>query len=144
MGKPIKIRAHHLACIPRFYHGGYDDKFAKNMKEICLNIRKNPSQNIQVIIGELDDLCLQCPHKLENGCKQSKKIGKWVIEQDKKTANYLELKHNQIFTSREIFNLSMEKINQETIGKVCTGCIFLTNCKKVGINNTFKKNLNKN
>ncbi|MBT4377082.1 DUF1284 domain-containing protein [archaeon] len=143
MKKPIKIRAHHLNCIPKFYHGGYNEKFAKNMKKICLEIRKNPNQKIQVVIGKFDDLCLECPYKSEKDCVQSKRIGKWVVEQDRKVADYLGVKSGEIFSAKEILNLGMEKINFETISDVCKGCIFLGNCKKVGINNAFRKDLNK-
>ena len=74
MKTPIKIRAHHLLCIPRFYRGGYDELFAKNMKEICQTIRKNPRIKIKVVVGKLDDLCHKCPHESKKGCVQSNKI----------------------------------------------------------------------
>lgn len=139
----MKIRAHHLACIPRFYHGGYDKRFAKNMKNICIRIRKNPNTKIKVLSGKLDDIYMKCPYKYRNECVQSEKIGKWVITQDKKVAKYLKLKTNSIHTAKEVFNLSMNKINEDTIKSVCKDCIFLDNCIKVGINNSFRKDLNK-
>ena len=140
----MEIRAHHLLCIPRFYRGGYDAEFAQNMKQICLYIRKHPTVKIKVIVGELDDLCKKCPHKFEEGCVQSKKIGKWVISQDKKVVNFLNIKANSIHEATEIFNLSLEQVNENTIKSVCKGCIFLSNCVKVRVNNSFKKDLNKN
>jgi hypothetical protein len=141
----IKVRAHHLLCIPRFYHGGYDKKFAKNMRNVCNQIRKN-EEKIKVISGEPDDLCIKCPHlwKVWKGkCIQSKKIEKWVVSQDKKVLKYLDLKKNSIQKIKDIFNLSMEKANNKKIEKICQGCIFLENCLKVGINNSFKKDINK-
>ena len=143
MFKMIKIRTHHLACIPRFYSGGYDKKFADNMKEICLEIRKNPNTKIKVLVGKLDDLCQKCPYNWKNKCVQSKKIGKWVISQDKKVLKILKLKNNSVHKARDVFNLSMEEINPKTIKRVCKECIFLENCIKVGINNSFMKDLNK-
>ena len=144
MKEPIEIRAHHLACIPRFYHGGYDETFATNMKKVCHDIRKNPDCKIKVIIAKLDVLCKECPHKYNNTCVQSKKIGVWVNTQDKKVAKYLGLQANSIHIARDIFNLSLEKVNEKTIRSVCEECIFLKNCIKVGINNAFRKELNKN
>jgi hypothetical protein len=138
----IKIRAHHLACIPRFYRGGYNKQFAENMKNICAAIRNNPNIKIKILIGRLDDLCMRCPYKYKNRCIQSEKIGKWVVAQDKKVADYLKLEPN--YTARDIFNLSMEKINKKTIKSICKNCIFLDNCIKVGINESFRKDLNKN
>jgi uncharacterized protein len=144
MEKLINIRAHHLLCIPRFYRGGYNKEFAKNMKEICQIIRKNPDTKIKVVVGKLDDLCHQCPYKYGKVCMQSKKIGKWVVLQDKKIIKYLKIGSDSIFKSRDIFNLSIRKINPKIIKNACKGCIFLENCAKVGINNSFKKDLNKN
>ena len=143
MKEPIEIRAHHLLCIPRFYRGGYDNNFAKNMKEICMQIRKNSSIKIKVIVGNLDDLCMNCHHKFESGCIQSKKIGEWVVSQDKKVAEYLKIKADSIHQAKDIFNLSLEKVNENTIRSICEGCIFLSNCVKVGVNNSFVKELNK-
>ncbi len=140
----IRIRAHHLLCIPRFYHGGYDEDFAENMKGICSAIRKHPDTRIKVLNGELDDLCRKCPFKYDGRCVQSEEIGKWVIFQDRKVVEYLGVDVNATHTARDIFNLSMDGVNEETIRSVCEGCIFLDNCIKVGINNAFRKDLNRN
>jgi hypothetical protein len=139
----IKLRAHHLLCIPRFYSGGYDKKFAENMKKICLQIRKNPNTKIKIIVGKSDSLCDKCPHLSNKKCIQSKMIGKWVILQDKKIMKYLKIKPNKTYLARDIFNLSIDKINKKNINKVCKGCIFLKNCIKVNINKNFQKDLNK-
>ncbi|MBT3407667.1 DUF1284 domain-containing protein [Candidatus Woesearchaeota archaeon] len=144
MKEPIEIRAHHILCMPRFYRGGYNTNFAINMKNTCQHIRNNPNTKIKVIVAELDVLCLQCPHKSNNKCVQSKKIGKWVEEQDRKVANFLDLKANSIHTAKDIFNLGMNKVNSKTMEQVCQDCIFLKNCMEVGVNNSFKKDLNKN
>jgi len=144
MKEPIEIRAHHLLCIPRFYRSGYDEKFAQNMKEICMYIRKHPNVKIKILVGKLDDLCHKCPYKFQDECVKSKKIRKWVVSQDEKVANFLNIKPNSIHVAKEIFNLSLEKVNENTIKSICEGCIFLSNCIKVGVNNSFKNNLNKN
>lgn len=141
MKKQINIRAHHILCIPRFYRCGYNKNFADNMKEICKNIRDNPDNRIKILVGKLDDICIKCPYKYKNRCIQSNEIGKWVILQDKKVAKYLKLKPNSTYKTREIFNLSMNKLNQKTIKSVCKNCIFLNNCIKVGMNKSFKKDI---
>lgn len=144
MENTIEVRAHHLACIPRFYHGGYDKQFAENMKNICATIRNNPNVKIKVLLGKLDALCMKCPHRYKDKCIQTERIGKWVVAQDKIVAEHLNLKPNSIQTAKDVFNLSMNKINKKTIESVCKDCIFLDNCTKVGINNSFRKDLNKN
>lgn len=138
----IEVRVHHLLCIPRFYRGGYDDVFAVNMKNVCQEIRRNPELKVKVIVGSFDCLCMKCPHKGDVNCVQSKTIGKWVVNHDKKVAEYLDLKDGDVFSARDVFNLSMDKVNPDTIKDVCSGCVFLPNCVKVGINNSFRKDLN--
>jgi len=137
----MKIRAHHLQCIPRFYHGGYDKRFAENMKRICQRIRKNPNMKIKVLSGRFDDICGKCLYKSKDKCAQSPEIAKWVIFQDKKIMGCLKLKPNKTYTAKDVFNLSMEKINPKTISKVCRDCILLKNCMKIGVNNSFRKDL---
>lgn len=139
MKKLLKIRAHHLNCIPRFYRGGYNSDFADNMKSICNRIRKNPDIKIKLLVGELDELCMKCPHRYKKQCVQSKNIGKWVIFQDKKVVKLLRLKKNLICNARKILNIAMNRVNNKKIISVCKGCIFLKNCVKVGINNSFRE-----
>ena len=93
------------------------------------------------LVSELDHLCEKCPHKFEERCVQSKKIGNWVVSQDKKVANFLNIKPNSIHKAKDIFNLSLEKVNENTIKFVCKGCVFHSHCIEVGINNSFKKDL---
>jgi hypothetical protein len=140
MTKMLKIRAHHLLCIPRFYSGGYNKEFADNMKKVCLLIRKNPGIKIKVISGKPDALCLKCPYKKGDICIQSPEIGKYVVELDKKVLNYLKLKKNSIHKAQDVFNLSMDKIKS---AKFCKNCIFTKDCIHVGINNSFRRDLNK-
>ncbi len=137
----LKIRAHHLLCIPRYYSGGYNKKFADNMKKICLLIRKNLDIKIK-IIRKCDDLCAKCPNRKGNICVQTPTMQKWVLGHDKKILNYLKLKENLIYKAKDIFNLSMNKIDLD-IAKICNTCIFVKNCFKVGINNSFRQDLNK-
>lgn len=137
----LNIRAHHLLCIPRYYSKGYNKTFADNMKKICLFIRKNPNIKIKVLSGKPDDLCAKCPYRKGNICIQTPEMQKWVVCHDKKVLNHLKLKKNSVHKARDAFNLSMNKL--ESIKKFCKTCIFGENCVKIGINNSFRSDLNK-
>jgi len=143
MERQLNVRAHHLLCIPRFYSGGYDKKFAENMKNICSAIRKNPRAKVKLLIGKLDCLCKKCPYGHNGKCTQPGGMGKWVVLQDKKVAKYFKLKPNSAYAAKTAFNLSMNEVTDKTIKSVCKGCIFLDNCIKVGINNSFRNDLNR-
>ncbi len=142
MKKLIEIRGHHLLCIPRFYRGGYNKKFEENMKRICQKIRKNPDVKIK-LLKKCDDICSKCPYKKGNICKKTPKLNYWILAQDENVFKYLNLKENSIHKARDIFNLAMKRVDSKNIKRVCKDCIYLGNCVKVGINNSFKKELNK-
>jgi hypothetical protein len=141
MKEPIVIRAHHLLCIPRFYRGGYDEEFADNMKKTCLTIRKDPGVRIRVVIGKPDVLCRKCPHRHGDRCMQSGEIERWVMAQDEKVAAHLGLEPGAICKAKDVFSVSMEMVSERAIRPVCEGCIFLDNCIRVGINNSFRKDI---
>ncbi len=137
-----EIRAHHLLCIPRFYGGGYDKEFGENLKKICFEIRKNPDMKIKVT-NKCDDICAQCPYKKDGICKKTPKFNYWILKHDSRTLKKLKLKEDSIHKAKDVFNLSMDKVNNSNIMEVCKGCVFLKNCIKVGINNSFKKEINR-
>lgn len=138
----LRIRAHHILCIPRFYGGGYDKVFGENLKRICLVIRKNPDIKIEVV-RKCDDICEKCPHKKNNICKKTPKLNYWIISQDNKVLKKSRLKENSVHMAKDVFNLSMDKIDSEILKDICKGCVFLENCLRVGINKSFRKEINK-
>lgn len=139
----IQLRAHHLICLPRFYSGGYNKVYAENLKKTCLDIRKNPDTKIKVIIAEPDVICKKCPYLSNKKCVNKALPKNWGIAEDKRIAKYLKIKNNSIHKARDVFNLSMEKVDSKTIKKVCPTCPYLDHCIKKGINNSFRKDLNR-
>jgi hypothetical protein len=139
----IKIRAHHLLCIPRYYSGGYDKAFAARHKKVCMSIRKNPEQKVKVIKG-LDCLCAKCPYKKGNICQCP--IGNArVLKLDDIAIKKIGVRKNSAYKSKDIFNLSINKV--PSIRGICNICENYKWClegkRKGGINNSFKIDLNK-
>ena len=137
------IRAHHLLCIPRFYGGGYNRSFGRNLKKICFEIRKEPDIKIRVV-RECDDICRKCPHKKGGICRKTPELNRWILAQDNKVLEKLKLKENSVHGARDIFNLSMSRTGPDNTGSICNSCVFLENCIHVGINNSFRRDLTKN
>ncbi len=140
MKQPIKIRGHHLLCIPRHYSGSYDKESSKHWKKTCLNIRKSPNQKIKVII-KCDELCKKCPHFKNNICKKTPQMDKILTKFDKKIIKILGIKENSIYKAKDIFNLSINKIKDKDIRKLCKGCGNESNCERLGVNKSFQKEL---
>ena len=134
----IKLRAHHLLCLPRCYSGGYNEIFAKRQKQVCASLRKNPLQKIKILRG-VDDLCAKCPYRKGNNCAKFPD-GRWdPLELDEKALKKLKLRKNSVHEAKEMFNLSIKKI--PSVKTICKGCNFIDDCNK--INKSFMRDLNK-
>lgn len=144
--KIIKLRPHHLVCIPRFFSRcGYNKEYENNFKKICFKIKKNQNLKIKIVKG-CDDICNKCPYKKENICKKRVGINPLILKQDKRVLNALKIRENSIHKARNILNSSINKIKNRDLNKFCKikeGCEFLNLCKKYGFNKSFIKDVNK-
>ena len=144
--KIINLKPHHLVCIPRYFSkGGYNKKYSQNFNKICKLIRKNPNIKIK-IIKKCDDICKQCPYKKDNICKKIQDINYLINIQDNRVLKTLRIKNNSIHKAKDIFNLSINKINNKNLKKHCKikyGCEFLKPCLKYNFNKSFIKDINK-
>lgn len=132
----IKIRAHHLLCIPRFKGGGYNKNIRERIFEIQKRIKENPNIKIKVV-KECDNICDACPFKKDNICKKTPKLNYWILVQDNKVLKKLNIKNNQTFKAKNIFKLSIVKIKNKELKNICKRCNFLDFCLKYGLNKSF-------
>ncbi len=138
----LEIRAHHILCIPRFYGISYNKDFAKHWKNVCHDIKNNPEMKIKVV-RKCDDMCSKCPHKKGDICKKEPEINSSILSMDETVLKKLGLKENSVHEARDVFNLSMESIQNADIRNTCKGCDFLEGCIKWGVNNSFEKDMNR-
>ena len=133
----IKLRPHHLLCIPRYYRGGY---VAETMKKICSNIRKKSNTKIKVV-KKTDDVCTGCLHLKKDFCNKRPKINKYILIQDEMVLKKLNVKENSVHKAKDIFNHSVNEITNEDLKEICNGCDFLESCLKWGPNKSFVKDI---
>lgn len=70
----LKLRPHHLNCIPRFNGRGYSDAFSRNMAEIKKRFESGEQYEI---VFSADDICIACPN-LKNGiCISQEKVERY-------------------------------------------------------------------
>ena len=69
----IKIRYHHLMCIPRYIGKGYSDEFCENLKKIKDNLKNNN----YILVDSCDDVCTCCPNNIDGKCKDENKVSKY-------------------------------------------------------------------
>jgi len=138
----LKIRGHHLLCIPRYYHGGYSKAFACRHKKVCMMIRKNPSLKIK-LVERCDDLCSKCPFDIHSVCmKSTRGDNDSVLSLDNIVFKKLGLKKNSIHIAKDIFNKSINKI--KSVKGMCNDCSYYKSCiKNNAINNAFVRDLNR-
>lgn len=71
----IKLRYHHLMCLPRFQGKGYSDDFCKNMQAVKDSVAND---NYELVSG-CDDICRHCPNMINGICVDEEKVGKYDI-----------------------------------------------------------------
>jgi hypothetical protein len=137
----IKLRPHHLLCIPRFKLGGYDAEIRNKTRAIQKKIKQNPQTKVKMIYGP-DDICASCCFCINKKCAKEKDLYKVIRKIDEKVRKYLKIRKNQIFPAKEIFGLALEKIPNKRLKNFCGKCEFLRFCSaKKGLNQSFVKHL---
>lgn len=71
--RKIKIRYHHLMCIPRYIGEGYSEAFCKNLEKIKNNLKNNN----YILVDCCDDVCTYCPNNIDGKCKDEDKVSRY-------------------------------------------------------------------
>lgn len=73
----LRLRYHHLNCIPCFEGKGYSPEFCKNMAAV--KKRLESGEKFELVMSA-DDICFCCPN-LQNGvCVNEAKVGKYDLK----------------------------------------------------------------
>lgn len=97
----LKIRYHHLNCLPRFEGRGYSGDFCKNLLSVKQRIENGEEYQL---VFEADDICVCCPN-LKNGvCTSEEQVHLYDI-------------------------LTRDNPNSD-ISEICSDCSWYSVCKK--------------
>ena len=69
----LRLRPHHLLCIPHFTGHGYDAAFTANMAAVTARLSAHPETPVRLTTG-CDDLCAACPHNTDGVCHSQEKV----------------------------------------------------------------------
>lgn len=69
----MKIRYHHLMCIPRYKGEGYSRDFCENLEKVKHNIKNNSF----TLVDKCDDICLFCPNNINGRCADEDKVSRY-------------------------------------------------------------------
>lgn len=100
----MKIRYHHLMCIPRYKGEGYSRSFCDNLARIKACIYADN----YVLVDCCDDICLFCPNQENGVCRDEKKVGRYDLLVKEKLANAQELLPEEICSDCCWFNICRE------------------------------------
>ncbi|MDE6110321.1 MAG: DUF1284 domain-containing protein [Eubacterium sp.] len=98
----LRLRAHHLNCIPRFCGRGYSEAFCKNMQSIK---ERFISGEAYEIVSSADDVCRFCPNLMNGVCRDNEKVCR--------------------------FDRLTEEFGTNDISKICADCQWYSICEKV-------------
>lgn len=70
----LRIRPHHLNCIPRFEGRGYSEEFCANMKKIQQRIKNGEAY---CLVSGADDVCAFCPNLINGVCTDEEKVSRY-------------------------------------------------------------------
>ena len=69
----LRLRPHHLLCIPHFTGHGYNAAFTANMTAVTAQLSAHPETPVSLTTG-CDDLCAACPHNTDGVCASQEKV----------------------------------------------------------------------
>ena len=70
----MKLRAHHLLCLPNFIGEGYSDAFTANM---AAQKRRLAAEGGFTLTEGADDICAACPHRRGESCVSQDKVSRY-------------------------------------------------------------------
>lgn len=69
----MKIRYHHLMCIPRYVGNGYSTEFCRNMERVKAAIEHNSYE----LTNGCDEICKCCPNNKDGICLDESKVKRY-------------------------------------------------------------------
>ncbi|MFW0861616.1 MAG: DUF1284 domain-containing protein [Dethiobacter sp.] len=122
----VRLRGHHLLCLPRFRGLGYSKEFTANMTLIAKSLSAEPWQIVQ-LLDEPDDICRQCPHLEDTGaCALEEQIP--VRERDGIVLEKLGVRPGERLPYLELADRLAAVADSFLSEKACAGCRWQNFC----------------
>lgn len=122
----LRLRGHHLLCIPRFRGLGYDGDFTANLARVAEHLRMLPSQ-VVCVTEEADDICSFCPHLDGSACMLCGDDGD-VAERDRRVLSLLQLAPGTCLPYSELQAQLAKRSSDICLSDICAGCRWLGAC----------------
>ena len=124
----IKIRAHHLLCMQGFQGYGYDGDFVVHLNSVIATLRSDPTISVQIIIG-CDDICVCCPHCIENRCQKDCDSDAQINLMDSNVLDCIGIQQGCISMYQELINQVNDSIKTKVeLANICGDCQWTDKC----------------
>lgn len=121
----MKIRAHHLLCLPHFVGVGYDGAFTANMA--AKKQQLEAENRFELTVG-CDEICAACPLREGERCRTQEK----VMRYDTNVRERLDLQTGAAYSYAEISaRVRTELLAPETFRTLCGDCEWFSLCAKM-------------
>ena len=121
----MKLRAHHLLCLPNFIGEGYNSDFTANMAE---QKRRLTREGAFLLTGGADDLCAACPNRQGEGCRTQEKVARY----DAAVCRLLSLQPGGRYDFAALEKRVREDIFEKgRLGEICGDCAWYELCARL-------------
>lgn len=121
----MKLRAHHLLCLPNFIGEGYDDAFTANM---AAQKRRLAEEGRFTLTWGADDICAACPNRCGADCVTQEKVARY----DAAVCRLLGLVPNCRFDAAALEKRVREEIFRAgRLGEICGDCEWYPLCARL-------------
>ena len=118
----MKLRPHHLLCLPNFVGKGYDDGFSANM---AAQKRRLEAEDVFTSAEGCDEICAACPNRQGDRCLAEDKAERY----DAAVRRALGLAEGQRCSYAELRRRVEEEIfSAGRLGGICGDCEWHSLC----------------
>lgn len=121
----MKIRPHHLLCLPNFIGKGYDNAFAANMAQKKAQLE---AEDIFTLAALCDDICAACPNRSGEWCETQEKVTRY----DGAVTRALELTAGDTYSYAALQQrVAAEIFDQGRLQDICGDCEWFSLCEEI-------------
>ena len=117
----MKLRVHHLLCVPLYTGHGYSREFTDNMDHKAEQLRNGCKVLLQT---QPDEICASCPNllKISDGSGKCSLDANEVQTKDEKLLEALQIQMGHVYESAALWTHICAHMTREIFEESCSGC----------------------